>query len=241
MAELSVSSGGGGGGGYSRTRSYDRLDPMQRRNQRRNVNQFFRARDNFDRAGFQRNYGRAGDMTLEAGMAENPYLGRGMQRTNQFTDPNNQLVQQQANMLGLNIQQQLGQQFQQIGGQAGAAQQRGGGRQGVAQGLASQGAMQQYMQGLTNLQTNAYNQAQQATFDRADLFQGNAALAQQQQQQQMYAGQQYADILGQQQAAYFQPFEIGANVVGDPSVLNRSRSYTWNRGREGTDSFGIGF
>ena len=35
--------------------------------------------------------------------------------------------------------------------------------------------------------------------------------------------------------------EIGANVVGDPSVLNRSRSYTWNRGREGTDSFGIGF
>jgi hypothetical protein len=167
-------------------------------------------------------------MAMQAGQQTNPYL----QRMTRFATPNNALAQQQINQLGGNISRQLGQYNQQIGGDYAGLGQRGSDRHGVAQGLAMQGALQQFNQGATDIYANSYNQAAQAQAQQAALY-GD------QMQNQVNAAGVAGGLQAQRQAAFFNPFLVGSEVIGSPSVLNYQQSQSSSKGNSA--SVGIGF
>ena len=68
----------------------------------------------------------------------------------------NPYLQGNINALGTNINQQLGQNLQQVGGQYMGAGQGGSSRQGIAEGLAIQGAQQQFSQGANQMLSQDY-------------------------------------------------------------------------------------
>lgn len=138
-------------------------------------------------------------------MQNNPYA----QGVQQFSQPNNQMVQGQVDLLGQNLQRQFSNQLMPaIGSNAQAAGQYGGGRQGVAQGLAAQGIQQAFAQGASGIQNNAYNQAAGMTqFGAQNALQG-AGMGMQ--------------GLGQLQQMQFAPYMTLAQILGGPTVLGSS-------------------
>lgn len=237
------------------------LAPRQLEAQMRNVNQFQNAQfdpyrgygDAMNREAFAGLQG-AGEMGQQYGqnqmMRAAQYGARsqqGFHRLAQYATGNNPMLQNQIGQLGQDIGQNLNRNIM-PGINAGFqnAGQRGSSRQGIAQGLAAQGAQQQFQRGATELRSNAYNQGLDASKamtgygvqgygtagglgaqmmgQSADAYGQMAPLA-----------QNVADI---QQFAYqsqFQPFQVGAEVIGDPTTLSRSRSRAWQR--SGSDSF----
>jgi hypothetical protein len=162
-------------------------------------------------------------------MGENPMLNNQIQQYGQDIGQN----------LNQNIMPGINAGFQNAG-------QRGSSRQGIAQGLAAQGAMEEFGRGATELRSNAYNQglgaSQAMTQFGLQGQQGMAGLGMQGlgQQGAAYQGMgQFADTMsniGQfGYNAQFQPFQVGAEVIGDPTTLSRSRSKAWTR--SGTDQF----
>lgn len=118
-----------------------------------------------------------------------------------------------------------------IGSNAQLAGQRGSSRQGIAEGLAAQRSMQELMQGVQGLRSQAYGMQQQAATNYANL--GNQAMFQGYQGQ-LAAAQGMGGASNQfaQTGLYAaqQPFVIGSQVVGAPSVLNQSSSYGYGMG-----------
>lgn len=138
----------------------------------------------------------------------------------------NPFLQGNINALGTNINQQLGQQMQMIGGQAGQAGQVGGGRQGVAEGLAVQGAQRQFSQGANQMLSQDY--------------QNQGAYAQEFMGAQQGAMGGYMDALGQQMnlgmgglGAQWQPLLMQAGLLG-PAVLEQ-----YGQGSGKSYSFGM--
>jgi hypothetical protein len=92
-------------------------------------------------------------------LTNNPFLSQ----LQQFSQPNNQMVQQNVDLLGQDLQRQFQQDLMpQIAQNAIAGGQLGGGRQGVAQGLAAQGISDAFARGSADIRNQAYGQAQQA-------------------------------------------------------------------------------
>ena len=134
-----------------------------------------------------------------------------------FSQPNNQMVQQNVDMLGQNLQKQLQNSLMpQIADQSIQSGGFGGGRQGIAQGLALQGTQDAFAQGALGIQNNAYNQANQAT-----QFGSNFNL------QSAMGGM---GMLGQAQQQEMTPFLTLAQILGSPTVLNSGKGKTSGSG-----------
>ena len=167
----------------------------------------------------------------------------------QFAQQNNPYLNSQIQQFGADIGRNLRENILPgLGSNAQMAGQRGGSRQGIAEGLAAQGAQRQFAQGATNMRSQAYGQQQQAAQALAGLSNqtmgqfaglqqaGQAQLAGMglQGAQQLSALQQAGygqalnampQIANAQLQAQLQPFQIGASVVGAPSVLSQSSSF----------------
>lgn len=185
------------------------LDPAQQANQQQLANQFFSAQQGIPN--------QFGNMTSSL-LNQNRHLAtidqsQGSQLLGQFAQQQNPYLQAQINQFGGDIGRQYGILSNQIGGDFQQAGQRGSSRHGVAQGLLGQEAFRQFGQGVTNLRSGAYGQQQQAAGQFAD------AQAQIRQQQLGAIGQGLGGI-AQAQQNYFQPFQIGSQVIGAPSILS---------------------
>ena len=124
---------------------------------------------------------------------------QGLQGLNQFANQANPFAQQQISQLGQNLGDMFRQQIMPgIGGDFQNAGQRGSSRQGIAEGLAAQGISQQFQQGSTALQNNAYNQAVNSAGQVAQL--GINGAGQQAQIAQGAQGQLMSSQLGGAQA-----------------------------------------
>lgn len=190
----------------------------------------------------------------------------------QFAQQANPYIDSQISNFGADIGRNLREQIlPAIGGQAQMAGQRGGSRQSIAEGLAAQGAQRQFASGAANMRSQAYGQQQAAAQALAGLTNqsmGQFAGLQQAGQaqlaglglqgtqgltalQQAGIGQGLSGVnqLAQSQlAAQLQPFQIGAQVVGAPSVLQQSQSFdigaetarSKSRGSGGSTGLSIG-
>lgn len=162
----------------------------------------------------------------------------------QFVGGQNPYLQQQVDQFGNDIDRQFGVMQQRLGGDSAAAGQRGSSRQGIAESGALGEYLNQFQQGVTNMRSNAYALQQQAATDlagnntarygadsqlagaqagaSASRYASNMnAQAQQEQlrQQGLELGMQGLQNI---QASQFNPFQIGAGVIGSPSVLQNS-------------------
>lgn len=164
----------------------------------------------------------AGGQRLMGDVYQNPF----MQGIQQFARPDNQMVQNNMNLLGHGLTQNL--QNNLLPTIANTAIQSGGfggGRQGVAQGLALQGTQQAFQQGSADIMNNAYNQAQQAALGGGQLAMQNALGG--------------VGALGQLQQQQLAPLMSLAQILGSPTVLQSSKS---KGGSSSTSSnFGFGF
>ena len=183
---------------------------------------------------------------------------QGINDLRQFADGSNPFLQQQVDQFGQDINDQYGVMQQRLGGQAAAAGQRGSSRQGIAEANSLGEYLGQYQRGVTNMRSNAYNQQQAAAGQVAGLEAQNYGT-----QGQMYgAGQQAAasrystlantlqaqeaqrlqglqlgmEGLEQQQNMQFNPFQIGAGIVGAPSILSQSSGFDWGQSQSTSSS-----
>ena len=237
------------------------LAPRQLEAQMRNINQFQNAEfqpyrgygDAMSRGAYQGLMGQ-GEMSQQYGQnmmgRSAGYGGRaqqGFHQLRQYAMGQNPMLNNQIQQYGQDIGQNLNQNIM-PGINAGFqnAGQRGSSRQGIAQGLAAQGAMEEFGRGATELRSNAYNQGLNASQAMTQFGlqgqQGMAGLGAQFMGQgtDAYAAtapmaQNVADIQQFGYNAQFQPFQVGAEVIGDPTTLSRSRSKAWTR--SGTDQF----
>jgi len=229
-------------GGEQFARTY--LDPRQQAAQQQLQNQYFGGNERFFNRAFMpfNNAGRGmlnrgeagvlrgGQEAFDQSQQYGQYGQAGANMLGQYANPNNPYVQQQIGQLGQNIGQNLQRNILPGINQGFAgAQQRGSSRHGIAQGLALQGAQQQFQEGATGLYSNAYNQGQQAANQLAQYGQqgqyGQGALAQQNYGTLGQLGAANAQIGQNQYMAQFQPFQIGQQIVGAPSLLSNSYGY----------------
>ena len=162
----------------------------------------------------------AGGQQLMGDVFQNPFMN-GIQ---QFSRPDNQMVQNNMNLLGQGLTQNL--QNNLLPTIANTAIQSGGfggGRQGVAQGLALQGTQQAFQQGSAAIVNNAYNQAPQAALGGGQLAMQNALGG--------------VGALGQLQQQQFAPLLTLAQILGNPAILQTSK----NKGSNFTDSKNFNF
>ena len=223
-----------GGEQYSQTY----LDPRQAAAQQQLQDQYFGTQfHRFNNAG-RGMLNRAEEGVLQGGANAQGNAGMygqygqaGANMLGQYANPgNNPYLQQQIGQLGTNIGQNLQRNILPGINQGFAgAQQRGSSRHGIAQGLALQGAQQQFQEGATGLYSNAYNQGQQAANQLAQYGQQGkyqqGALAQQNYNTLGQLGATNAQIGQNQFNAQFTPFQIGQQVIGAPSLLSNSYGY----------------
>jgi hypothetical protein len=162
----------------------------------------------------------------------------GMNQLNQFAQQGNPFLQQSIDQFGQNLSDQFGRTVQQIGGNAQLAGQRGSSRQGIAEGMAFEEMLDTYGQGVTALQSDAYNQQQAAAGQYA-------MLEQQQRAQAAQAAQAGLAGIGQAYQNYFSPFQIGAGIIGAPQILSDAYGYDFRAAEQESKgsggSFDIGF
>lgn len=168
-----------------------------------------------------------------------------------FVEQNNPYLNSQLQQFGQNIGQNLRENIlPAIGGNFQGAGQRGSGRQGVAEGMAAQSAQRQFSQGAQNLLSQGFQNQQQAATAMAQLGgqAGGQAANLMQLQQQGLLGQQ-ANMPGMVQGqlnAQLQPFQIGAGVIGAPSLLSSSFGFgteqgtASSKGKSMSASLGVG-
>lgn len=218
--------------GWQQSQSY--LDPMQQANQQQLAGGYWNALANQPNR-FQNRFGALGNRATHlSGVDSSPGIGY----LDQFAQQGNPYLQQQINQYGGDIARQYARQLPGLGGQYQQAGQRGGSRQGIAEGLMGEAALRQYGQGVTDMRSQAYGQQQQAAGQLA-----NAQLGQR--QFQLGALQQGLQANAMQQQGYFQPFQIGSQVMGAPSVLNSQYGYDYgyeqSQGKSSSGGFNIGF
>jgi hypothetical protein len=266
----------GASSSVSGSKTYSFLNPMQLQNQKGNINAFNRFRNNgmeqyrgygdaMNREAFAGLQGVA-EMGQQYGQNQmtraSQYGARsqqGFDQLRQYAMGQNPMLNNQIQQFGQDIGQNLNRNIM-PGINAGFqnAGQRGSSRQGIAQGLAAQGALQQFQRGATELRSNAYNQGLDASKAMTGLgLQGYGTaggLGAQMMGQSANAygqmapfAQNVADI---QQFAYnaqFTPFQVGAEVIGDPTALSRSQSWARSNSnnmgftRSGGENYGLGF
>ena len=188
----------------------------------------------------------------------------------QFAQQNNPYLNSQIQNFGQDISRNLRENILPgLGSNAQMAGQRGGSRQGIAEGLAAQGAQRQFATGAANMRSQAYGQQQAAAQSLAGLTNqtmGQFAGLQQAGQAQLAglglqgAAQQGAlglqgygqalnavpQIAQAQLNAQLQPFAIGSQVVGAPSVLSQSNAFgmetarSLSTGSSGSSGLSIG-
>jgi hypothetical protein len=226
------------------------LDRQQQYNQQGLVNQF---QGGFNKLNQSANANmRAGQRMLRQGktslQGQQGFLGGlqesaqyGQQALQQFSQQQNPYLNSQVSQLG----QDIGSNFREqilpgIGGGFQNAGQRGSSRQGVAEGLAAQGAQEQFQRGATNLRAGAYGQQQQAAAALAGLGnQANQAFG----QQQAGWGQQVLGATGLSNQALqnnLNPFQIGAAVIGSPTALQFQNSFGMEQAQQTASSTSSG-
>lgn len=160
---------------------------------------------------------------------------QGIEGLQGFAQQNNPYLGSQLQQFGQNIGQNLRENIlPAIGGNFAQAGQRGSSRQGVAEGMAAQGAQRQFSQGAQNLLSQGFANQQNAATTLAQL--GSQAGG----QSVGLSGLQQSALLGQQSnipgitqsmlSAQLQPFQIGAGVIGAPSVLSSSFGFGADQG-----------
>lgn len=240
--------------GYNYGQTY--LDPNQAAAQQQLQGQFFNqapTMGNVPGFGYMQNNAMQGiqgvaNRSMGYGQQLRQQGNQGRMLMNQFAQQGNPFLQNQI----ANLAQGYGQLFNEqilpgIGGDAALAGARGSSRQGIAEALGAQRVGQEFFGAAGNLAANAYALQQQAA-DRlmttgqqgAQNMYAQAAQARGLQSQMGIGGGQFAL---QQQAM---PFQIGAQVVGAPSVLsttqaeNVSYGYSKSKGKSSNQSIGIG-
>ena len=176
--------------------------------------------------GAQYNAGQAS----QAAQQYNLFGNAGIRDLYGFANQNNPYLQEQIRGLA----QDYGEMFREqilpgVRGQFTGANQRGGSRQGISEALGAQRMMDSFGQQANNLRFGAYGQQQQAAAQVAQLGQQgqyqNQALSGQLNLGRMgQAGQFAQGYYGMQPEFFgtqFQPFQIGAQIVGQPSVLTQ--------------------
>ena len=144
---------------------------------------------------------------------QNPFVG-GLQ---QLGNAQNPFLDQQIAGLGGDLQRFLGQSLGQIGQGFASANQFGGSRQGLAEGSAITGAINEFGQQSANLRGDDLTRQAQALQAGGQLQQGAALGGLSQLQGRFNLG---TSAFG----AQFQPLLAQQQLVGDPTVLNRSTS-----------------
>lgn len=237
--------------GYQGSGSY--LDPYQQAAQQQLIGQFMGNMGAGLGGGFQQN------RHTNVGLRENAWqaaqagrqmgaLGQfGMNQLQQFSQMNNPYINQQIGGLAQDAGRLFSEQILPgIGSGFQAAGQRGSSRQGIAEGLAAQGVQDSFAREAGNLRANAYGMQQQAAGQLSQLG-----------QQGLFGGYQamgnLAGQLGQNAALYQQmqmnPFIIGSQVIGAPTVLqssfgedfgfNQSQSRSRSKGSSSNANFGF--
>ena len=229
-------------------------------------------------AGFRNNLGEDLDQFRQNLAGQVPFLNdlRAQQQgaigqLSQFANQYNPYINSQIQQFGQDIQQQFREMLPAVGSQAQQAGQRGGSRQGLAEGVMGRGLMDQDARGVADMRSQAYGQQSAAAQSLAGLttqglgqFQGLQQAGQAQLAgmgiqgaAQMKALQQagltgaLSAIPGISQAqlqAQLMPFQIGAGVIGAPSVLglggNQSFGYEYgtskSKGKGGSSGLSIG-
>jgi hypothetical protein len=156
----------------------------------------------------------------------NPAIANLMQRS----QAGNPYIEQQVAGLG----QDLGNFYRQqllpgIASQAGLAGQPGGTRQGIASGLAGQGIAQQFASQAANLRGGAYALGNQAALGAGNLAQASVA--------------NLPNLYNLGMApfmAQWLPLQQYAGLIGDPTLVSRSRNRSWSQTHTGSFSFGGG-
>lgn len=206
---------------------------------------------------YRMNQGQYGQLANQAGAQAGQFYNaanQGLAGLGQFASGQNPYLQAQIAQLGMNIGQQFREQILPgLGSQFAQAGQRGGSRHALAAGLGADRAMQQFAQGATALGSNAYNQqlaANQALAQYGMSGFGQAQNTQLAAQQGQLAGVQgMASFMPQAQNAQMMPFQIGASVIGAPSVLNYGLDYGYNidssqsssKGKSSSSGLDLGF
>ena len=179
----------------------------------------------------------------------NQFAQQSMGQLSQFTDPfNNPFVQQQVGQLGQDIGRFFNEQIMPgINSNAQLAGQRGGTRQGVAQGIAAGRMAEQFQRGATSLYNNAYQQAARSSAAASQIgsnyAQGLHGVGAQYLSQVAPLTNVQSNIAAQNFNAQFQPFAIGQQVIGQPSVLSQNFGfdYSQSESRSKGKGFGVGF
>lgn len=258
-----------GGGGHSTTKSFSESSGFDASQAQSTSGSYLDAAQQQAQQGFQnRFYDQVGQYQAPGGLMQAGALGAGFReqlgatpfieglrgaaqygtgQLGQFASGQNPYLNAQVGQLGEDVGRQFREQILPgIGGQFQGAGQRGSSRQGVAEGLAAQGALDQFTRGATNLRAGAYGQQIDAAGQLAGLgVQGANQLYGQQQAGFANTQQGLGDIRAQQ----LRPFEIGASIFGDPTALSfaqsTSESYgeqqSKSRTRGASQNFGGGF
>ena len=171
----------------------------------------------------------------------------GMDRFQQFTQQQNPFINQQIAGLAQDFGQLYNEQILPgIGNQAQLAGQRGSSRQGIAEALGAQRVAQEFGQAATNLRAGAYGQQQQAAQQYAAMAQAGAMNAYGVANQASAGQAQMQNAFNQTRlAGAAQPFIIGSQVIGAPSVLSQSYGenfgYDYSKSKSSGKSASVGF
>ena len=182
----------------------------------------------------------------------------GIDQLNQFAQGSNPYLQQQVDNFGQDINDQFGVMQQRLGGQSAGAGQRGSSRQGIAEANSLGEYLGQYQRGVTDMRSNAYNQQQAAAGQVAGIesqnygtqgaYAGAQAAAAASRYGSMVNAQNVAESnrlqgvqlamqgLQQQQNMAFNPFQIGAGIIGAPSILSQSSGFDWGQSQSSSSS-----
>ena len=158
-------------------------------------------------------YGQQGQQFLNT-LANNPYN----ETLQGLTDPNSPVMQAQKDALAADIGNFTREQvLPGIGREAVGVGAYGGTRQGVAEGMAAQGAQRSYQQGVSSL----YNQIPQTAIAGAGIASQGAGLG-------LNALPSMFDMAMAPFASAWQPLMAQNNLVGPPTVLDKSWGSSWN-------------
>lgn len=143
-------------------------------------------------------------------------IAQGRGPMDQFTNPNNALVQRQLGDLGREMGDFFNEQLMPgIQGNAVAMGGLGGGRNQVAQAQAAGQVADAYSSGATGIMSNAYNQAQNASAIQAQNMMGAAGMS-----NDLAMANQNLGMAGLN--SFFAPLQAYQGLLGAPTVLGNS-------------------
>lgn len=233
--------------GYDYSNTY--IDPQQQGNQQFLNQQYQQNFNQLGRSPWQDRQRRStmtdmsniqdatGQFTNRVGQA----AGFGMDQMQQFAQQGNPYLEQQIS----GLQQDAGRMFREeimpgIGSGASMNGQRGSSRQGIAEGLAAGRTQDAFLQEAGNMRYNTYGLQQQAAGDlmgQSGIYNQGRGIQGSLANQRGQLSNQFAQTRQQGQAM---PFEIGASVIGQPSILSQSGGENFATSRSSSKSKGKG-